>query len=156
DGQAIVLQPDGPTEGDAIKVPGFPAIVESELFRAVQMRLAEAPRRSRKKGAEITALTGLCRCSACEGHLSSCNSHGHAYYRCLRPEHSAGPFPCNRSYRRRDELVRKVLDVLGEKLLKGDAMANVIQLATEAEGDARTQWEASMQTVQQAISTCSA
>lgn len=154
DGAAVILgEGEKDVRGDAIRITGYPAIIDPETFAAVQERLAAGTRRSQKKGNQIQPLSGLCHCGACgaemycvsgdrggRGHVVCKNRKLQHYDRC----------PGTRFVRSR-EVIERVLAVLAERLLEGDVVANLVRLAGEAEDEARAAREAAERSARRSL-----
>jgi DNA invertase Pin-like site-specific DNA recombinase len=142
-----------PPEGhDVVKIACCPAIIDQELFLAVQAKLREGKYRTRKKNSVPMALTGLCRCGAC-GSRMGVNRH---YQRCTRKDEVDGKGCPRSNYHRSDEILRRVLTRLADDLLAGDTVARLAELAGTAQDEARQQHEASLNTARKALDACEA
>jgi DNA invertase Pin-like site-specific DNA recombinase len=168
DGAAAIL-PEGSdgSERDAVRITGvYPAIISQGLFDAVQRRLAKAKRGGRKKhwtnkakgqaACPTAPLSGLCCCGVCGEVLQSCRVHPYHYMVC-KQAHELGLDACpgGRRYRA-GELLARVKATLAENLLQGDAVARLVELAGQAEGEARREWEARLESARRAADTTAA
>lgn len=155
DGQAVVME-DGKAGGDVVRISGFPALIDQELFLAVQQRLKRGRGRSQKKTVPVTALSGLCRCGVCGASVVSHVQKGYRYYRCARPTSDEGGQCSATHYMRGDEIFSRVLKTLADRLLAGDAVATLVALAGEAEDEAKLQWEKAVTSARKGLETCDA
>lgn len=157
DGQAVV-RADGERDtgsGDVIRLTGWPAIVSTELFAAVGVRLRAGRSNGRKKGYPIAPLAELCRCGACGGKMHCGRQDVYQYVRCAR--HDEHKSHCPVSVRARaDVVLRRVLTTLARQLLRGDTVARLAALAGQAEDDARATWEANVAAAERSLSACEA
>lgn len=147
DGKPAELGPDGkpadPSASGVVRLAGVaPQMVSPELFARVQQRLNHPPTDGRKKGVVPWALAGLARCGVCGGTLHSRHQPNLPYLICK----NASEYGTCTQHRclRAPEIIGRVLALLAERLLDGDAVARLVELAGQAEDDARQQWEASV------------
>lgn len=139
--------------GDAVRIKCAPALVSQELFLAVGKRLDQGVHLGRKKESPVWPLTGLMKCGACGAMLTSCESKGVGRFVCSRHREKPADCPAAR-YVRSDEALRRVRSTLAEKLLAGDAVAELVALAGQQEDDARKTWEAAQASAQKALTAC--
>jgi site-specific DNA recombinase len=151
DGVAVVKANGDEAEGDIVRLAGFPAIVSPELFAVVQHRLATGRTCSRKKSVPPSPLAGLCRCGLCGSPMYSCRQGPYPYLCCSRLREQ-GKAACPGSiYVRGDVVLLRVLTTLAEQLLEGDAVTRLVELAGEAEDEAKTAWEKDLAIAEKAL-----
>jgi DNA invertase Pin-like site-specific DNA recombinase len=150
DGAAEVLT-EGAYKGDVIKISAFPAVIDPETFALVQARLKAGRRRSHKKNNTVQPLSGLCRCGACGTQMHCASKHGHAYVICKNRKEADYECCPTSNHARADEVLRRTLAVLSERLLDGDAVARLVELAGAAEDEAREAWEADLDAARRAF-----
>jgi hypothetical protein len=148
---------------DVVRIAAYPRIIDDELFAAVQARLADARRRGYRKPGTISRngavayavapLAGLCRCGLCGSVLWSCHQKPYHYMTCKRAR-DEGPLSCAARNMGADEILRRVLAVLSDSLLAGDTVARLVELAGEAEDEARAAWQASIDAGRRAVEAC--
>jgi hypothetical protein len=167
DGQAVIMgceedgsEPSGAEQEsrgpDVVRIAAYPAIVDVELFQAVQMRLTTGKQRSHKKNVPIKPLSGLCRCGVCGSPMYSSQAGPYPYLVCRRKNES-GVEDCLQSrYVRGEEVRRRVMALLSEKLLAGDTVAELVRLAGQAEDEARSRYEANVNSARRAVEMCDA
>ncbi len=156
DGVAVIKKPDeeaGSVTPDVVRLSGWPAIIEPELFAAVQQKLRNGRSNAQHKDAAIVPLSGLCKCGLCGAPMHSHRQGPYPYLRCSRRQHD--PVHCPMSvHMRGDEVLRRVLAILSEKLLAGDTVARLVELAGQAEDEARATWEAEVDAAGRAVQGC--
>jgi hypothetical protein len=165
DGVATLLTEGLEVKGDVVRLSGYPAILTApdgspdvETFAAVGARLATGRRRSQQKGKALLPLSGLCRCGACglplgePGEPMYCTTmHGAPYLTCKNRKQRRYDLCPSSRYVRGDVVLRRVLALLAERFLEGDAVARLVELAGKAEGEAKTRWEADQAAAQRAL-----
>jgi len=153
DGHATELLDDDQGR-DVVKLRAYPRLIDDHLFLAVRARFVTAPGRSRRKDRPPSALAGLCRCGICGHVLKGSSSGGRPYFRCAGGDGVKDVGACRAAYRNRDELTRRVLAVLADDLLEGDAAATLVRKAAEVADEERRRWRASARRAADALSAC--
>jgi DNA invertase Pin-like site-specific DNA recombinase len=139
-----------------VRLTVCPAIIDVETFQRVQARLANPPTRSRKKNVPLNPLSGLCRCGPCGSAMNSSRQRTYPYLVCHRRSEE-GRAACPTSvYARGDVVLERVLATLAERLLDGDTVARLVELAGEAEDEARKAHEAALASAGKALEACDA
>ena len=152
DGAAAILpEGGGAVKGDVILITGYPVIVEPDVFARVQARLATGRSRAHKKGNSILPLSGLCRCGACGSAMHCADKHGHGYVICKNRKEADYEACPTSNHSRADEVLRRVLAKLGEELLEGDAVARLVELAGQAEEEAKVTWQADVEAARRSL-----
>jgi hypothetical protein len=155
DGAAAVIEAGGASaKGDVLRVAACPAIVPLELFLAVAARLANGRKNGRKKGVPVTPLAGLCRCGACGAAMHSCRKGSLLYLVCSRRREEGKDTCPTSNYARGDEVFSRVVATLADRLLQGDTVARLVELAGQAEDEARARWEAAVRSARKAVESC--
>src|SRR5262249_20704777 len=136
---------------DVVRIACYPAIVSQELFLAAQDALFRGKKKTRRDTHKITPLAGLCRCGACASPMCSCRQGPYPYYCCKR-RHDDGAEGCPASnYSNGDESLNPVLATLAERLLDGDTVSRLVDLAGQAEDEGKQRWEADVTAARKAL-----
>jgi DNA invertase Pin-like site-specific DNA recombinase len=166
DGAAKIPEPGDDGPGDAVRIAAYPALIDEETFRAVQVRLATGRSRGRKKewnnrekeqpAWSVNPLAGLCRCGACGSPMYSSRKGPYPYLVC-RKRHEEGGEACpTTGLTRGDVALRRVLATLADRLLQGDAVSRLVELAGQAEDETRKAHEQAEASAVKALETCDA
>jgi hypothetical protein len=153
--------PDDPEEkkdepATVVRLAVGPQLIDPETFARVQARLANPPTRGRKKSVRISPLSGLCRCGACGSRMISSRQKDYPYLICRRRTEE-GRDACPTSVHACGAVVlQRVLATLAVELLAGDTVTRLVELAGEAEGEAKAAHEAALASAVKVRDACDA